>query len=171
MNEITRAKSPSGYPDRLMICSLQVETYDWISYITMWKMRSKDKYCLKWVGIRQVPKGMVYSGGINAINRTKPPKTKRHTWSTTPQADGITLPCHRDSRVHTNVCKIKPNNDTRRFFIPKLKSRFTFHWSPKALCNAEAIKCPSGVWHKQERRPPGVEDSQDYPASSLPEQR
>ena len=61
--------------------------------------------------------------------------------------------CYHDpilSRAHTNVWKTKQDKDARQF-IPKLKNRYTFHWSPKALYNAEASKCPSGVCHKQER--------------------
>ena len=33
-------------------------------------MSSEDKYGSKWVVIRHLPKGMIYGGNINAINRT-----------------------------------------------------------------------------------------------------
>ena len=87
INRTTRATRPSRHPDRLVICNLQVDAHDWLVYIPMCKTRTKasvtkqhyqmDKHYLKWIVIRHLPKGIVYSGGVNAMNQTKPPKTKR----------------------------------------------------------------------------------------------
>ena len=75
----------------------------------MCKMRSEDQYGLKWVVIWHLPKGIVYRGGINTINRTKPPKTKSIRGPLHHKQMASLYHSHDNSRVHMDVCKIKPN--------------------------------------------------------------
>ena len=124
------------------------------------------KNCLKWIVIQHLPKGIGYSGGVNAINRTKLPKTKR--------THVVHYPIHRWRHSLPWLSWFKTSHERLedqakewcpRVLISKLKSHFTFHWSSKAFGNAETSKCPPWSCHKQERRPPGVADSQDYTAN------